>query len=180
MSTENKPVLTPKLIDTIIRETASDKTLSKEAINKKAGIPKGGSREDKLLKPWIKIQENTLLVFGEQITWRKEKFISKRGADIFPDYMGTDTNGRPVILELKFKFNFPDDRGQLRTDGEHDAIGQILQYACVYRRMNPASEIPRLFIVSIDFSPDVDAVCEFLRLKGIPICYIAIERKLEK
>ena len=176
MSTENEPVLTPKLIDSIIRETACDQTLSKEAINKKAGITPPGSRENILLKPWI--PENTHLVFGEQITWRKEKLISKRGADIYPDYIGTDANGRPVILELKFKFNFAVDSGQLRTDGEHDAIGQILQYACVYRRMHPTSKIPRLFIVSIDFSPDVDAVCKFLRSKGIDIEHIAIEKIL--
>ena len=170
--------LSPELIDSIIRETACDQTLSKEAINKKAGITPPGSRENILLKPWI--QENTRLVFGEQITWRKETLTSKRGADIYPDYIGTDANGRPVIVELKFKFNFAVDSKQLRTDDEHDAIGQILQYACVYRRMHPASEIPRLFIVSIDFSPDVDAVCEFLRLKDIPVCYIAIDRKLTK
>lgn len=129
MSTENKPVRTPKLIDSIIRETASDQTLSKEAINKKAGITPPGSRENLLLKPWIQDHENTLLVFGEKITWRKGKLTSKRSADIYPDYIGTDANGCTVILELKFKFNFPDDRGQLRTDGEHDAIGQILQYS---------------------------------------------------
>ena len=38
----------------------------------------------------------------------------------------------------------------------------------------------RLFIVSIDFSEDVEYVCGFLRSKGIEIYHIAIEKVLSE
>ena len=178
MSTENKPVLTPKLIDSIIRETASDKALSKEAINTKAGITPPGSRENKLLKPWI--EANTSLVFGEKIDPQSVQLRSLRDAIIKPDFVGTDSQRRPVIAEIKFKFEFQVDKNYLRRDREDRSIGQILQYACAYMRDCSETPMPRLFIVSIDFSEDVECVCKFLRSKGICIKHIAIENILCK
>ncbi len=182
MLTENKPVLTPKDIDYIIREVACNPKLSKETINEKAGISRGSSREDKLLRPWI--QGNTHLVFGEEIDWKSESLTSMRDVSITPDLVGTDSQGHPVIVEVKFKFDFQGDANQLRSDPEHKSIGQTLQYALAYKkkykRVYPSVVIPRLFIVSIDFSPDVEHICQFLCSKDIDIKHIAIEKILSK
>lgn len=168
-------------IDSIIREVAYNPELSKEAINQKAGIPPRSSRENRLLKPWI--TENTPLVFGEKIKWKSVKSVglrSMQGTPIIPDLVGTDSQGHPVIVEVKFKFNFPSDKDYLRRDVEKRAIGQILLYACAYMRDNLSTQILRLFIVSIDFSEDVEYVCEILRSKGFDICYLAVENILSK
>ena len=178
MSEQKKPDLTSKEIDSIIREVACNPKLSKEAINEKAGIPPRGSRENKLLKPWI--EENTPLVFGEKIDTQSVELRSRRDAIIKPDFVGTDSQRRPVIAEIKFKFEFLGDKKYLRRDREDRPIGQILMYACAYMRKPSASPMPRLFIVSIDFSKDVEAVCKFLRSKGIDIRHIAIENILAK
>lgn len=181
MAEQKKPDLTSEDIDSIIREIANNPELSKEAINEKAGIPPRSSRENRLLKPWIK--KNTHLVFGEKICWKKVKSIglcSMQGTPIIPDLVGTDSKGHPVIVEIKFKFNFPSDRDYLRRDVEKRAIGQIILYACAYMREHEAISMPRLFIVSIDFSEDVEYVCEILRSKGFDICYLAIENILPK
>ena len=90
-----------------------------------------------------------------------------RGAKIRPDLIGMDSNGRPVVVEVKFKFEFQVDKKYLRRDREDRPIGQILVYACAYMREHPLTEQPRLFIVSIDFSEDVECVCKFLRSQGI-------------
>lgn len=175
---EKKRVLTAEDIDSIIREVVYNPKLSKEAINEKAGVPPRGSRENKLLKPWI--QENTHLVFGKKICWKSINLNSMRGAKIKPDLIGTDPNGRPVIVEVKFKFEFQGDSKYLRRDREDRSIGQILQYACTYKREHSANPMPRLFIVSIDFSEDVEYVCSFLRSKGIDIQHLAIKKILSK
>lgn len=176
MAEKQKPNLTLEDIDRIIREVAYNPKLSKAIINKKAGITPPGSREDKLLKPWI--QGNTYLVFGEKIDWQSVSLTSMRDAPITPDLVGTDFQGHPVIIEVKFKFDFPGDTNHLRSDPEHKSIGQTLQYALAYKRIYPSVVIPRLFIVSIDFSPDVEDICQFLCSKDIDIKHIAIERIL--
>ena len=102
-----------------------------------------------------------------------------RGAKIRPDLIGTYSDGRPVIVEVKFKFDFPGDSKYLRRDREDRSIGQILQYACAYMRLPSRNDL-RLFIVSIDFSEDVECVCKFLRSQGICIKHIAIENILAK
>ena len=178
MAAKKKPNLTLENIDSIIREVACNPRLSKEAINQKAGITPPGSREDKLLRPWI--QENAYLVFGEKIDWQSVSLTSMRGAPITPDLVGTDSQGHPVIVEVKFKFDFPGDINHLRSDPEHKSIGQILQYDRAYQRKYPSTQIPRLFIVSIDFSPDVEDICQFLCSKDIDIKHIAIEKILSK
>ena len=170
----------PDLIDRIIREVACNRELSQKAIDEKAGFSSNYSREDKLLKPWIQEEKNTRLVFDKSICWRNESLTSMRGTKIRPDLVGTDSNGRYVIVEVKFKFNFPNDKKQIRTDPEKKAIGQIFLYASAFMRKYPAYPMPRLFIVSIDFSKDVDDVCKKLCSKGIDLQHIAIENKLCK
>lgn len=185
MSEEKKHLLTSEDIDSIIRETVNNPELSKEAINEKAGIPPRSSRENRLLTPWIK--ENTYLVFGEEIEWKSVKSFGlfyAQGDPMRPDLVGTDYRGRPVIVEVKFKFNFPSDRDWLRRDVETRAIGQIILYYYAYRKMCRRTDIPikvpRFFIVSIDFSYDVDFVCSTLRSKGFDIFHLAIEDILSK
>ena len=181
MSEKKKTNLSSGDMDRIVREVACNPELSKEAINGKAGIPPRSSRENRLLKPWIK--ENTSLVFGEKICWKSVKSVglrSMQGTPIIPDLIGTDAQGHPIIVEIKFKFNFPSDKDYLRRDVEKRAIGQILSYACAYMRDNPSTRILRLFIVSIDFSEDVEYICEILRSKGFDLQHIAIENILCK
>ena len=178
MPAENILYLTSEEIDCIIRETVNNPGLSKESINERAGIPSRGSRENKLLKPWI--DENMHLVFGEKIEWKSLSLTNMQGNSITPDFEGTDSQGDPVIVEVKFKFKFQGDTEYLRSTYEYEAIGQILLYASAYMRDNPSTQILRLFIVSIDFSPDVAYVCKILRSKGIDIQHIAIERILSK
>ena len=174
--------LSPELIDRIIRETACNPKLPKEKINEKANIPPRGSRENRLLIPWI--WDNTPLVFGEKIECQPVTLHSKRGAVIKPDLVGKDTHDRPVIVEVKFKFEFQGDSKYLRRDREDRSIGQILHYDRAYKRMCQCNgipiEVPRLFIVSIDFSKDVADVCKFLRSKCINIEHIAIQNILSK
>ena len=171
-------MLSSLVIDRIIRETVYNPKISKEEINEIAGIPHRGSRENKVLKPWI--QENTYRVFGRNIRWQSVELHSMRGAKIRPDLIGTYSDGCPVIVEVKFKFDFPGDPKYLRRDREDRSIGQILQYAYAYMRKHPSTEQPRLFIVSIDFSPDVEYVCKFLCSKNIDIQHIAIEDILSR
>ena len=119
-------------------------------------------------------------MFDRKIDWQTVELRSMRGAIIKPDLVGTDPDGCPVIVEVKFKFEFQGDKKYLRRDREDRSIGQILMYACAYRRKHPSTQKPRLFIVSIDFSEDVECVCKFLRSKDIDIKHIAIEKILFK
>ena len=178
MSEPVKRYLTSEDRDRIIRKVIENPSLSKKEINQEAGITSRGSRrEEQILKPWIR--ENTSLVFDEDIQWQSVELRSRHGTLIKPDFVGRDANGRTVIVEVKFKFDFSDDVYHLRSDTEHKSIGQILQYACAYRR-RLWSKDPRLFIVSIDFSPDVSAVCEYLKEFNIDIQHIAIENILSQ
>lgn len=173
------PHLTSADRDRIIREVIANPRMSKSEINKAAGITsQGKGREEVILKPWI--QENTHRVFGEKICWKSPSLTNMQGKSITPDFEGIDCQGDPVIVEVKFKFDFPGDTNHLRSDPEHKSIGQILQYASAYMRDNPSTQILRLFIVSIDFSEDVAYVCKILRSKGIDICYLAIKKILSE
>ena len=182
MSEQKKPNLTSADRYCIIRQIVDYPRMSKTEINKAARItnPRAQRREDVILKPWI--EENISLVFGEKIDWEieSEPLTNMRGATIKPDFVGEDSAGRCVIVEIKFKFDFPGDKDHLRSDPEKAAIGQILKYASAYMRDNPSTQKPRLFIVSIDFSEDVDAVCQFLCSKGIDLQHIAIKNILSK
>lgn len=88
-----------------------------------------------------------------------------------------------ALLSLKSSLSLYDNknsRNNPRTDREHKSVGQILQYTCAYLREYPSTQVPRLFIVSIDHSPDVEAVCKFLHSKGIDIKHIAIKKVLSE
>ena len=165
-------------IDRIIRNVVDNPSIPKEKINEEAGIGSRQSRENLLLTPWI--LDNTHLVLGEDIEWQDIELHSLRNAKISPDLVGKDSRGCPVIVEVKFKFEYPGDANTLRTDPEYMAIGQIIQYACAYRRKYPLTEDLRLFIISIDHSPDVEDVCKFLRSKDINVRHLSIEKILHE
>ncbi len=162
--------------DRLIRRIVQNPNVSKQDINAEVEIPFRSSREKILLEPWI--QENTECVFGENIVWKNVEFWSLRNTKITPDLVGTDSEGLTVLVEIKFRFDFPSDKNHIRTNHEHISIGQILQYTCAYQREYSGRKKPRLFIVSIDHSPDVDAVCVFLQENDINIKHIAIENIL--
>ena len=121
---------------------------------------------------WIK--DHPRRVFSEEIYWDMNRRLWGARADIFPDLLGKDSDGIPVIVEVKIG---KPSRG---------TVGQILEYAYAYlqrffpkqpidRTMKMASEGSlRLFIIGTDFSPPVDGICEYLRANGINIrhlCY---------
>ena len=178
MPAENMPQLTSADRDRIIRQISANPHMSKAEIHTAAGItnPRGQRREDIILKPWI--EENTPFVFRGKIDWQSLNLTNMQGNHVTPDFEGIDSQGDPVIVEVKFKFKFQGDAEYLRSSHEYESIGQILQYACAYMRDNPSTQILRLFIVSIDFSEDVEYVCKILRSKGIDLQHIAIENIL--
>ena len=158
--------------DRIIKKIVQNPNMSKKEIDKEAGFTKlqsrSGAREKELLTPWI--EENTYHVFGENITWQDVN-TNNQG----PDFKGQDSTRRHVIVEVKFKFSFTG-----RSDTEHKSIGQILQYLMDYKRECPSAQMPRLFVVSIEYSSVVDEICLFLQERGIDIKHIAIENILSK
>ena len=96
------------------------------------------------------------------------------GGPIHPDLLGKDSDGTPVIVEIK-----------IGVPGRA-SVGQILEYADAYWRtdfpnqpISPTMKIVsegrlRLFIIGTDFSPSVDGICEYLRANRINIhhlCY---------
>ena len=177
MSKQNTPCLSAEDRERIIREIVKNKKMTRAEIAERACIK--GSLETRLLHPWIK--ENTQRVFGEDITWGHDlKLYNERDTLVRPDLVGEDSNGCHVIVEVKFKFYFHGPYQYVRTNREHIAIGQILRYACAHRKKFPSDSMPRLFIVSIDLSKDVRATCEFLKKRGINICYLVIEEILAK
>ena len=175
MLEEKKRVLTSKDRDRIIRRIIRNPWITREEIEKETGIHRQ-NHEKEILLPLI--QDNTRLVFGDNIRWESLTLHSIRDAPITPDLVGRASQGRSVIVEVKLKFNFH-GKNNPRTDREHKSIGQILQYTCAYRRLSWFKD-PRLFIVSIDFSPDVSAVCEYLKEFNIDIQHIAIEKILSE
>ena len=182
--------------DYIIEKIIKNPEITGQEIKELTGLDRQ-KQEKEIVEPWIK--ENTLLVFGEKFKWHSVNLRSKRnsptrpkGFFISPDLVGKDCNGRPVIVEVKLKFDIYDNkksRNNPRTDREHKSVGQIVQYKRVrtqcdnslaYLREYPSTQVPRLFIVSIDHSPDVEAVCEFLKEFNIDIKHIAIKNILSK
>ena len=177
MSEQNISLLTSVDRYCIIRKNVNNPNMSKKEINQEASIGKGQKREDIILTPWIK--ENMCLVFGEEIRLQDLSLKNSRDDPITPDIFGIDRAGCPIIIEVKFRFDFPSDRkNHLRTDVEYMALGQILQYSRHYIKKYSLTETPRLFIVSIDHSVEVDEVCKFLQKHGIDIKHIAIENIL--
>ena len=121
---------------------------------------------------WIK--DHPRRVFSEEIYWDADRRLWGERGGIFPDLLGKDSDGIPVIVEVKI------------GEPSRGAVGQILEYAYAYlrtffpeqstgRTMKIASEAElRLFIIGTDFSPPVDGICEYLRASGINIrhlCY---------
>ena len=176
MPAENMLPLTSEGRNRIITEITKNKRITRAELAKKTGINRR-NLETELVLPWIK--ENTQLVFCEDIRWESLTLRSMRNTSIRPDLAGTDSKGNPVIVEVKLKFDFH-EKSNPRANREHTAIGQILQYACAYRRKHPSAPMPRLFIVSVDLSQDVKATCQFLREKGFDICHLAIKEILSE
>ena len=129
---------------------------------------------------WIK--GHTRRFFGEKIDWDTDRRLWGERGDIFPDLLGKDSDGIPVIVEVKMG---APSRG---------AVGQILEYAYAYLRtffpnqpINGTMKIAskgrlRLFIVGTHFSSHVDGICEYLRANRINIrhlCYAYYSYKFD-
>ena len=127
---------------------------------------------ERAFKNWIK--DHPRRVFSEEIYWDMDRRLWGERGDIFPDLLGKDSDGIPVIVEVKL------------GEPSRGAVGQILEYAYAYlQTFFPAQPINktmkiasggalRLFIIGTDFSPPVDGICEYLRANRINIrhlCY---------
>ena len=72
------------------------------------------------------IKENTLAVFGEEIDLDAHGAIQGVWNALAPDLMGTDAQGRTVIVEVKTDVD--DDDFRRRRGAIHGSLGQILNY----------------------------------------------------
>ena len=78
------------------------------------------------------IKENTLTVLGEEIHLHAGAIKGTWDA-LFPDLMGTDAQGRTVIVEVQT--NLDDDSTGIPA-AIHKSVGQIIHYAAEYVHKN--------------------------------------------
>ena len=138
------------------------------------------------------IKDGPHYVFGdEKIDWEtrpEEKKAPLPGAEsnIFPDWIGTDSDGNVVIVDMKVLSGKTeqDRNGILRS------VGQMLDYVVGYARKHTSSDIEnlsdaslrdviksaRLYIVIHPvISPTLEDICRLLRANGINIHQYAVE-----
>ena len=121
------------------------------------------------------IKENTRAVLGEEIHLDRGAIKGTWDA-LSPDLMGTDAQGRTVIVEVKTDF---DDDSTRRRNAIHKSVGQILNYAAEYAHTyHKASENLRLFIVGATIVPQLQQICQFLREHNINIQHLSIHQEL--
>jgi len=84
------------------------------------------------LVSWVK--DNTQDVFGEKIHWddSQKKVLGENLREIEIDLIGTDSENRTVIVEVKTEFNNDDSTN--RRDASHKSVGQVLNYAYAFIR----------------------------------------------
>lgn len=116
------------------------------------------------------IKKNTFTVLGEEIHLDAGAIKGTWDA-LFPDLMGTDAQGRMVIVEVKTDF---DDDSTRRRDAIHKSVGKILNYAAEYAyTYHEAPENFRLFIVGPTIAPQLQLICHHLRKHGINIRHLS-------
>ena len=127
---------------------------------------------EKEFKDFVKLEPHH--VFGdERIDWNIYQKLpgsptlpGKRYNEKAPDWMGKDSKGNLVIVEMKF---FKNHSGY-DLDAIHKSIGQILDYSTA-----PGVVSPRLYIVVHPVtSPVIEKICQFLRTKGINIKQVSV------
>lgn len=130
--------------------------------------------DEKAFENWIKYHSRRF--FSEKIYWDISTILQGESGPIYPDLLGKDSDGTPVIVEVKM--GVPD----------RASVGQILEYAYAYWRTDfPNQSINRrrklrLFIIGTHFSPSVDGICEYLRTNRIDIrhlCYAYYSYKFD-
>lgn len=109
------------------------------------------------------IEKHSHIMFGEDISLRRTNNINN------PDLIGKDSEGNAVIVEVKIW----SDNSTNRRDQEDKSVGQIIRYASDYVKSNP-SDNRRLFIIGHDYSPTVEACCDFLRGQGYNIQHLSV------
>ena len=114
------------------------------------------------------IKENTLTVLGEEI-YLHAGAIKGTWDALFPYLMGTDVQGRTVIVEVQT--NLDDDSTGIPA-AIHKSVGQIIHYAVEYGHKNL-----RLFIVGPTIAPQLQLICHHLRKHGINIRHLSIHQE---
>ena len=116
------------------------------------------------------IKENTLTILGEEIHLHAGAIQGTWDA-LFPDLMGTDAQGRTVIVEVQTDL----DEGSTGIPPTiHKSIGQLIHYASDYDE----PENLRLFIVSPAVRPQMQHICQYLRSHGINLRHVSIHQDL--
>lgn len=160
-------------------------------------------RNEKEFVCWIK--DNSDIVFGEEMCWKDSpKLPRTQGRDFKPDFMGLDSKGNIVIVEVKYfkpeeevkaeAKKLSDRKKRFRKISDYrtnkritidKSVGQVLRYAYAYMMKyisedlsktawNKLSDTLRLFIVTPEGSLDLGYICEFLQAVGLNICHIRV------
>ena len=118
-----------------------------------------------------------------------ENLTGESGHNVVADLIGTDTNDKTVIVEVKLL----QPNGPHKYDRARESVGQVLHYAYAYiydllnsiKReeptappdpgLRPISEhFIRVFIVGEEFSQPVENICRLLRAYDINIHHLFV------
>lgn len=119
------------------------------------------------------IKENTLTVFGEEIHLHAGAIQGTWDA-LFPDLMGTDAQGKKVIVEVQTNM---DDYATREHDAIHKSVGQLIHYASEYSQACHFENL-RLFIVVPTITPQLEHICYYLRTHDINIRLLSTPQAL--
>ncbi len=129
--------------------------------------------KEKQLKSYVK--KNCYKFFGEEFNLVKEYNLNGQKVDL----KGTDAEGRTVLVEVKA------DTTKQPSDALHEVVGQILNYAVKYMKLEKTVDLKdhakhlRLFIVQEqpkeEYRKALKDVLNFLRMHGIDIKPIFVD-----
>ena len=113
------------------------------------------------------VKENSLAIFGENLDLYDRQILQTTWEAINPDLIGTDAQGKTVIVEVKTEFDDADSTK--RRDAIHKSVGQLLNYAAALSGGTENLKKFRLFIISDTISHPLLAICVLLEAQGINI-----------
>ena len=107
-------------------------------------------------------------MFDEELNWHETRNVNA-------DLLGTDSEGKSVIVEVKLWSDDPPNR----RSQEYGCVGQIIHYAS-YFIDSTQPENTRLFIIGSSTSELVENCCALLREHGFNIEYLSVIDRLER
>ena len=126
------------------------------------------------------VRKNCYKLFGEEFNLEEEfKLEPHKSHGQKVDLKGTDPEGRAVLVEVKSATT------QSPSDALHEVVGQILNYAVKYMKLEKTVDLKdhakhlRLFIVQEqpkeEYQKALSDVLNFLRMHGIDIKPIFVD-----